>query len=169
MGISIKPAGWKDFGALRVLQRDVVREAKHLVPTGSERKEAFIYALAKAFLHRRRVHTLLAFDGSEAVGYITIVFGKFQKVGETAYIVVGVRASHQGKGVGTALLSSAEDFARSRGMHRMELEVFERNEGAIRLYEKLGYVVEGRRREAVKTESGYSDIIWMGKLLPPRS
>ncbi|OGG58298.1 hypothetical protein A2853_00015 [Candidatus Kaiserbacteria bacterium RIFCSPHIGHO2_01_FULL_55_17] len=169
MGIEIRPAGWRDFGALRVLQRDVVREAKHLVPTGSEKKEPFLFSLAKAVLHRRRVHTLLALDGDEAVGYVTIVFGKFRKVGETAYIVVGVRASHQGKGVGTALLTHAEEFARARDMHRMELEVFERNEGAIRLYEKLGYILEGRRREAVRTESGYSDIIWMGKLLPPRS
>jgi RimJ/RimL family protein N-acetyltransferase len=50
-------------------------------------------------------------------------------------------------------------------MHRIELEVFETNEGAMRLYEKLGYVVEGHRREAVKTAKGSTDIIWMGKLL----
>lgn len=169
MQILIRAAGWRDFGALLKLQRQVVRESEHLAATGGERKEPILFAFAKAILHRKRVHTQIAIDGGEPVGYITIVFGKFQKVGETAYIVVGVRASHRGHGVGTALLTEAEKFARSRKMHRMELEVFEGNQGAVRLYEKLGYAIEGRRREAVKTPSGYSDIIWMGKLLSDRS
>lgn len=168
MRILIREAGWKDFGALLGLQRKIVRESEHLAATGGERKEPIFFAFAKAILHRKRMHTLLALDENEPAGYITIVFGKFRKVGETAYIVVGVRASHQGQGIGTVLLTEAEKFARSRKMHRMELEVFEGNDTAVRLYEKLGYQVEGRRREAVKTPEGYSDIIWMGKLLPPQ-
>lgn len=169
MRILIREAGWKDFGALLRLQRKIVRESEHLAATGGERKEPIFFAFVKAILHRKRVHTLLALTGNEQIGYITIVFGKFRKVGETAYIVVGVRASHQGRGIGTTLLNEAEKFARSRNMHRMELEVFEGNDTAVRLYEKLGYQVEGRRREAVKTPNGYSDIIWMGKLLPPQA
>lgn len=165
MQIVIRKAGWRDFGPLLNLQRQVVRESEHLAATRGERKEPVLFAFAKAILHRKRVHTLLALAGNEPVGYITVVFGKFRKVGETAYLVVGVRASHQGQGIGTTLLNEAEKFARSRKMHRMELEVFERNESAVRLYEKLGYQIEGRRREAVKTPNGYSDIIWMGKLL----
>ena len=165
MHFEIKPAGWKDFGALLALQKQVIREAEHLVATGKDRKESPLFAFAKALLHRKRVHTFVAQEGSELVGYITIVFGKFRKIRETAYIVVGVRASHRGHGIGTALLKAAEEFARKHKMHRLELEVFETNDGAVRLYEKLGYVIEGRRREAVKNESGYTDIIWMGKLL----
>lgn len=165
MEVTIRKAGWGDFGALLELQRLIMRESEHLAATGHERKDSFILAFAKAILHRKRVHTLLAVVGKEAVGYITIVFGKFQKVGHTSYIVVGVRASHRGQGVGTALLNEAEKFAISRHMHRIELEVFEGNEGAVHLYERLGYKIEGRRREAVKTASGYSDIIWMGKLI----
>ena len=168
MQIVIREAGWRDFGSLLHLQRQVVRESEHLAATGGERKEPVLFAFAKAILHRKRVHTLLALAENEPVGYITIVFGKFRKVGETAYIVVGVRASHRGHGIGTALLTKAEEFARARRMHRMELEVFEGNGSAVRLYEKLGYRIEGRRREAVKTPNGYSDIIWMGKLLSPQ-
>ncbi len=165
MNITLRKAGWRDLGALLNLQRQIVGESEHLAATSGERKESVLFAIAKAILHRKRVHTLLALDANEKVGYVTIVFGKFRKVGETAYIVVGVRTSHRGQGIGTALLNEAEKFARSHKMHRMELEVFERNEAAIRLYEKLGFQIEGRRREAVKTPAGYSDIIWMGKLL----
>ncbi|OGG80642.1 hypothetical protein A3A39_04100 [Candidatus Kaiserbacteria bacterium RIFCSPLOWO2_01_FULL_54_13] len=161
----IRVAGWRDFGALATLQKKIVREAEHLAATGKDRKEPLLYALAKAILHRKRVHTIVAEEEGKFVGYITIVFGKFQRVRETAYIVVGVLASHRGRGIGTQLLSRAEDHARDRGMHRVELEVFETNDSAVRLYEKLGYVIEGRRREAVRTDEGYTDIIWMGKLL----
>lgn len=164
-GIEIAASDWRDFSALLKLQKQILHEAEHLVATGAERRESFLFALAKAFLHRKRVYTLVAKDGKELVGYVTIVIGKFKKVRETVYLVIGVRASHRGRGIGTKLLERAEQFARDRNMHRIELEVSDKNEGAIRLYEKLGYVVEGRRREATKTKDGYTDIIWMGKLL----
>lgn len=165
MQFQIRPAGWRDFGTLLVLQKQIVREAEHLVPTGKDHKEPVALAFVKALLHRNRVQTLLAEEGGQLVGYITIVFGKFRRVRETVYIVVGVRASHRGRGIGTELLKRAEQFAREKKMHRIELEVFETNGDAVRLYEKLGFSLEGRRREAVKTSSGYTDIIWMGKLL----
>jgi ribosomal protein S18 acetylase RimI-like enzyme len=165
MGFEIRPAEWRDFGALLTLQKQVARETEQLATTGTEHKESIIIAFVKAILHRKRVTTLVAEDKGTLVGYITIVTGKFKKVGETAYVVVGVRASHRGQGIGTALMNKAEEFVRGRRMHRIELEVFQTNEGAMRLYEKLGYQVEGRRREAVKTPNGYTDIVWMGKLL----
>lgn len=124
-----------------------------------------LYALAKALVHRKRMHTFVATDEQRIVAYITVVTGKFLKVNGTAYIVMGVLTTHRGRGIGTRLLIRAEEFVRDRGMHRMELEVFEKNESAVRLYEKLGFVAEGRRREAIQTPEGYEDIIWMGKLL----
>lgn len=165
MEIEIKPANWRDFAPLRTLQKEIIREAEHLAATGKDRKEPIFLALGKAFLHRKRTLTFVACEGKKFVGYITIVFGKFRRVRETVYIAIGVKESHQGRGVGTKLLKRAEDFARERGMHRIELEVFANHEKAIGLYEKLGFQIEGRRREAAKTNGGYIDIVWMGKLL----
>ena len=45
----------------------------------------------------------------------------------------------RGRGVGTALLRKAEERARSIGKRMMSLGVIGENEGAIRLYERLGY------------------------------
>jgi ribosomal protein S18 acetylase RimI-like enzyme len=100
----VRSAGWKDFGGLATLQKQIVRQAEHLAATGNDRKEPFLYSLVKAILHRKRVHTLVAEEEGKLVGYITIVFGKFHRVRETAYIVVGVLASHRGRGIGTSLL-----------------------------------------------------------------
>ena len=161
----IKRATWRDFGELIRVQRLVTQEAEHLAVTRKDARESMLYAFAKAVLHRKRVHTFIAKDAGRIVGYITVVFGKFLKVRGTAYIVMGVVASHRGRGIGTALLTHVEELARAQGTHRIELEVFEKNENAVGLYEKLGFVAEGRRREAIKTSNGYEDIIWMGKLL----
>lgn len=54
---------------------------------------------------------------------------------------VSVTPAWRGKGVGTALLLAAEDWARAHGAERMVLDLASQNEGALRLYERLGYEV----------------------------
>ena len=53
--------------------------------------------------------------------------------------VLAVVPSSQGMGVGTALMVKAEEKADSMGKLTMSLGVIAENEGAIRLYERLGY------------------------------
>jgi RimJ/RimL family protein N-acetyltransferase len=47
-------------------------------------------------------------------------------------------------------------------LHRVELHVFDFNERAIRCYERVGFVREGVRREALLRDRRYHDIIVMG-------
>ena len=53
--------------------------------------------------------------------------------------VLAVVPSSRGMGIGTALMQKAEDKAESEGKRTMSLGVIAENEGAIRLYERLGY------------------------------
>ncbi|MCC3300604.1 GNAT family N-acetyltransferase [Arthrobacter sp. zg-Y895] len=70
-----------------------------------------------------------------------------------------------GQGYGTeatrAVLGHAFD---DLGLHRIELEVFEFNPRAQRVYEKCGFVVEGRRREALRWDGEWVDAISMAVL-----
>lgn len=156
---------WKDAVKLLHLHRSIAGETNNLAVSKSDKTPSTVLTFAKAFLHRNRMHTFVAKDGTKIVGYITVVTGKFKKVQKNAYIVMAVLDEYRGKGIGTALLMHVEEFARERGMHRIELEVFESNTGAIKLYEKNGFAHEGRRKEAVRTANGYEDILWMGKLI----
>ena len=52
---------------------------------------------------------------------------------------VHVEEAHQGRGYGKAAMLLAEDEARRRGLDRLALNVFGRNEVARRLYRSLGY------------------------------
>ena len=156
---------WKDLPAFLRLRHQIEHDATHLVPEKGERKETLLYALARLIVNRRRTHTFIAVNDKKPVGYISIIFAKFKKLRGNAYLVLSVVASHHGRGIGTRLMQTAEEFARKRGIRRLELEVFAKNERAIKLFERLGYEKEGRRRKAVEGTDGFDDIIFMAKFL----
>lgn len=73
----------------------------------------------------------------------------------------------RGKGVGRELLQALLDWVeQERRVRRVELEVMADNTAALRLYESLGFALEGRKREAVRRESGYVDLIQMARVWP---
>ena len=55
---------------------------------------------------------------------------------------LAVAPEWRGRGVGTALLAAAEAWARAQGAERMVLDLDVHNEGALRLYQRVGYEVE---------------------------
>ncbi|KAG9197088.1 hypothetical protein G6514_002452 [Epicoccum nigrum] len=56
---------------------------------------------------------------------------------------------YQGRGYGREAIEWALDYAfRRAGLHRVRVREFERNAGARRLYEKIGFKIKGRAREA---------------------
>ncbi len=80
------------------------------------------------------------------------------------HITIGERdAWGQGYGTETAQLMLEHAFERL-GLHRVGLSVFAFNERAIRSYEKAGFHIEGRLREAIQREGRYWDEIQMGAL-----
>ena len=52
---------------------------------------------------------------------------------------IAIARSHDGHGIGRALLGYAEKFAREHRYERLQLNVFPGNERARKLYEELGY------------------------------
>ena len=57
------------------------------------------------------------------------------------------------------------EWAKLNKVEKIELEVFEDNAPAILLYKKFGFIEEGKKRKAIKTNEGYKDIILMGRFL----
>jgi RimJ/RimL family protein N-acetyltransferase len=73
----------------------------------------------------------------------------------------------RGRGLGTeaARLIVGYGFERLR-LHRIDLDVFAFNPRAKRAYEKVGFVVEGVRRDAFRFDGEYTDEILMAILAP---
>jgi RimJ/RimL family protein N-acetyltransferase len=74
-----------------------------------------------------------------------------------------VERSWRGRGVGTALVQAAAEWARGQGLHKLSLEVFANNAAAIALYRRCGFAEEGRRIRLYRRASGELwDSIVMG-------
>lgn len=72
-----------------------------------------------------------------------------------------------GRGLGTEATELMVGHAFERlGLHRVGLSVFSFNLRAIRAYEKAGFRVEGRQREAILRDGRYWDEVHMGVLAP---
>ncbi len=69
----------------------------------------------------------------------------------------------QGYGTEATELMLSHAFGRL-GLHRVALSVFEFNPRAIRAYEKAGFSIEGRAREAVWRDGRFWDEVHMGML-----
>jgi RimJ/RimL family protein N-acetyltransferase len=80
------------------------------------------------------------------------------------HITIGERDAW-GRGLGTEATELMLGHAFERlGLHRVGLSVFSYNLRAIRAYEKAGFRIEGRLREAILRDGRYWDEIQMGVL-----
>ena len=103
-------------------------------------------------------------DDKKIVGYIWAERGKLNRILHTAYIVVGIREAYRNQGIGTEFFKILDEWARKNGIVRLELTVECVNAAAIHLYEKNGFVVEGRRMKSMKLGNEFVDEFYMAKL-----
>jgi GNAT superfamily N-acetyltransferase len=91
------------------------------------------------------LHLVAEVDGV-VVGQLDAIGGRRHSAGSlrvprrTATIGIAVLDAWRGRGIGSALMLAAEDWARANGLDALELDVATPNEGGRRLYERLGYV-----------------------------
>ena len=106
--------------------------------------------------------TFLAETDGEIIGSIHVQKSRH------GYADIGMCVANgwRGKGVGSALMDTAEAWAREQGIHKLSLGVFAHNDRAIALYRKHGFIEEGRRVKHYRRKSGeLYDSLEMGKLL----
>ena len=109
---------------------------------------------------------LVAEGDGRVVGELSLkAISPRRAVAHVATLGMSVKAAWRGKGVGRALMTAALEWAPSAGIKRVELYVYARNAPAIALYEKFGFVVEGRRRAFIREGDTYLDDFVMARLL----
>jgi ribosomal protein S18 acetylase RimI-like enzyme len=97
--------------------------------------------------HGPEAHLVAELDGVVA-GYARL--RPATPLAENAHVVqvngLAVAPFARGRGVALALLAATEDLARSRGAAKVTLRVLGTNAAARRVYQRAGYVEEGRLR-----------------------
>ena len=82
-----------------------------------------------------------------------------------AELSICIAKKHWGVGLGKRLCEFVADACKSIGVERLALTVRSDNARAIRLYETLGYLHEGRLGRALKVGNDYVDLLAMAKHL----
>ena len=82
----------------------------------------------------------------------------------TIFVVIGNK-TYWGKGYGTdAVITFSRFLFTQWNFHRISLDTWDENVRAIRVYEKVGFKIEGRQRDARFVLGSYHDAILMGLL-----
>lgn len=108
---------------------------------------------------------IMAEADGRLVGHGTLIGNANPRRAHAASLGMAVRDDYRRQGIGDALLVALLDQARDwLGLSRIELEVFATNAPAIALYEKHGFVTEGRMRAAALRAGRREDLLIMARL-----
>jgi RimJ/RimL family protein N-acetyltransferase len=100
------------------------------------------------------------------VGELTCKGNSRQALRHVARLGISVGKDHRRRGIGTRLMAEAMSWAANTGiLRRIELNVYARNATAIRLYEKFGFIVEGRLRRRMCHHGEFLDDLAMARFL----
>ena len=133
-------------GILQGIKHPTVEEMVDFI---NERQGAFGYVIV-----------LVDNDGIQ--GGASIKVGKAPHRDHCGEVGIALEPKVRGRGFGTAMMQKLHEWAREQpNIERIQLEVFSTNPMAQKLYERLGYVQEGRRLNAIKQGEKRIDMIQM--------
>ena len=167
-GLRFRTAGPGDGAGLLALKENLDRETSFMLLEPGERAEDREHVVGDLDRVAGTINSvvIVAETAGRLVGYIDARGGRFRRNRITAHVVIGVLAAASGHGVGSGLLGELELWALANGVHRLELTVMAHNRRARQLYERVGFAVEGRRRECLAVDGHLVDELYMAKLLP---
>jgi RimJ/RimL family protein N-acetyltransferase len=161
MTILVRPIRVEDAEGFHAALDSVARENRYLRLT-----EAPPIAATRQFIAaniERGNSQLVAIDDGEVVGWCDICRSDERGSEHCGFLGMGLISSHRGRGIGRQLITQTLAAA-APTFERVELDVYSGNLAAIALYEKVGFVHEGRRRRAIVRDGAYQDILIMALL-----
>jgi putative acetyltransferase len=151
--VNIRPAKVADGPLLWKAEVETARSAGRLVSRPHE-------LLLEAFESKIRELAprgcyLVAVDDEEICGHAFIEPMSLEAVRHVYRLTIVVHPGRTGRGVGTALLTQLQYWADSFAeLRKVELLVRASNPDAIKFYQRLGFVEEGRFRDRIRLQDG---------------
>ncbi len=107
-------------------------------------------------LNKPNIYVVAAIQ-DEIAGYC----GLWGVVGEGQINNVAVAKKYRNQGIAFAMLNRLIDLGREQGLGEYTLEVRKSNESAIRVYQKLGFLSEGLRKNYYEEPAEDALIMWL--------
>jgi len=160
--VIIAPMSLDYVEGLRDCVDAVARERKYLATTSGfslEETERYVLDLAT-----HEDVQLVALDGDQVVGWCDIRRSRTEGFTHGGTLGMGVAAAYRGQGIGKRLLEAALAAARSKGLVRVQLDVFVANTAAVALYRRAVFKAECRRERVRQIDGVYDDVLLMAVL-----
>ncbi len=99
---------------------------------------------------------------NKMIGCIGFNGNTARKMKHYGTIGISVLKEYWGRGVATALLEKLISWSKEKGIKKINLDVFENNERAIKLYEKFGFKLEGCIEDGIFDGENYINLLVYG-------
>lgn len=161
MQLTVRPVRPSDAAAMHAIRIDraVARTTHGLPSMRLDAVEGRLTAPEAGF------HRLVAETDGQVVGFAALQQPVNPRLSHGAGLGLMVRSNAWGRGVGSELMAALLDLADNwLNLKRVELEVHTDNPGAIHLYEKFGFEVEGTRRFQAYGDGRWTDSLVMARI-----
>ncbi len=117
--------------------------------------------------HSENQITLLALLNDEIAGLVNITADQRKRIRHIGDLFIVIGQKYWNNGLGNLLLEEVVEWAQASGiLRRLQLTVQTRNQAAVHLYQKHGFIIEGRQERGAYIEEGeFIDVYLMGRLI----
>jgi len=165
----IRTARIEDAKALLDIQREVINEKDYFIAVPEEfikTVEEHQEWIKKITEHERETMFVAEMNG-KVVGWIVFKSQERKRMHHTGSIAIMLQKDYRNKGIGKLLIKEILSWASQHPViEKVSLGTFSTNSRAIELYNKLGFVEEGRKVKEFKfSDDEYVDDVLMYKLV----
>jgi ribosomal protein S18 acetylase RimI-like enzyme len=159
--LKVMPIQKKHLKDFRELIDGIAKERKYLLilKAPSLKKLSEIVDQTK----RNNGITAVALDSEKVIGWANIRSYGHSTTNHVGILGMGVHSGFRGTGIGAKLLKWILTRAKAKKFEIIQLEVFATNRSALRFYKKLGFKVEGVKKNVRKYKGKYDDLVLMAK------
>ncbi len=140
----------------------VARERKYLIFTEGPDIENSKQFISEIVLYKWT--QFLAVEGAKVLGWCDIIPSNRNGIEHVGHLGVGIVEAERRKGLGTVLIRTSLMMLFQRGFNVWNWKCFLLYKATFRLYEKVGFNQEGRKRKARYIDGAFDGIIVMGLL-----
>ena len=153
-----------DAPALANAERRIAAVAGHLVSRPHELTNEAFERKIEALGECRCGLYIVAMDMDQIIGHALLDPMGLEAISHVVRLTIVVHSGNEGKGIGQMMLTHLTDWAKTApGVEKIELNVRAVNQRAIRLYQKLGFNIEGRLKNRIRLpDSTFIDDLLMG-------
>lgn len=168
--MNIRVASIADAEKMLVIQQEILTEEELTFITTKDEFQQTIegqQTWIKEKLANKREIIFIAECNEEVVGWLVFQSTNRKRLAHTGSFGMMVQKEHRGKGIGKRLIEALLTWAVANPkIEKVCLGVFSTNVGAIALYEKMGFIEEGRKVNEIKIkENEYIDDVLMYKMV----